>query len=194
MLIPKIYDVEGIEVREDVFTKKFACDLLACKGACCTFESDFGAPIREEEIDAIEKTLPQVLPDLPEEHRAIIERDGFYEVKSGELLLRSYEKRACVFVRYEGDIAKCAIEQAYFAGRVEFRKPISCHLFPIRITRFGKAILRFEEFSECKPALSRGESENIRLVTFVKESLVREYGEEWYESFMAQARRIHAVD
>lgn len=145
-------------------------------------ESEYGAPLKEEEIFEIENILDIVLPMLPEINQESIKKDGFYEKKSGDLLTRSIDNKDCVFVYHDNEIAKCAIEKAFFEGKVDFRKPISCHLFPIRISQFGGDIVRYEKFFECAPALILGEEKKITVAEFCKDSLERLYGKEWYVS------------
>ncbi len=180
MFVSNIINIDDIEIRKEIGETYFACDLKKCKGACCTLESEYGAPLREEEIPEIEKVLETVKKYLPDEHKKAIEESGFYEVKEGELLTSSVDNKACVFVYYNKGVAKCAIEKAYFDGKINFRKPISCHLFPIRISKFGRDVLRFEKFSECLPALENGAKNQIKLMDFCKDSLIRLYGEKWY--------------
>jgi Protein of unknown function (DUF3109) len=180
MFLNNIVPVEDVEVRKEVLKTRFSCDLQKCKGACCTFESHYGAPLMEEEIDIIGQILPIVKKYLPEEHIRIIENDGFYKFIDKELMTNSLNNKACVFVYYENGIAKCGIEKAYIEGKTDFKKPISCHLFPIRISKFGKEILRYEKFSECSPALKKGEEENITVAEFCGEALERKYGKKWY--------------
>lgn len=180
MFLNNIIPVDKVEVRKDVLETHFSCDLEKCKGACCTFESEYGAPLAEEEIKIINDILPAVMPYLPEEHKKKIEKEGFYIFKSRELMTNSMDHKACVFVFYENNIARCAIEKAYFDGKTDFRKPISCHLFPIRITRFGNDVLRYEQFSECGPALKKGEEVHITVAEFCHEGLERKYGRKWY--------------
>jgi len=174
--------VEEVLVRTEVMETPFYCDLPKCKGACCTLKSDYGAPITQDEIGEIENILETVKENLPERHVKEIEENGFWEEKSGELMLRSVDKRACVFVYYDDDIAKCGIEKTYFEGKTNFRKPISCHLFPIRVSNFGGDVLRYERISECEPALENGKDKNIKIVEFCDESLQRLYGSNWYSS------------
>ncbi len=181
MNVSNIIPVEDVLVRKEIATTKFSCDLSKCKGACCTLESEYGAPLLDEEIDEIYKILHIVKEYLPELHKAKIEKEGFYEVKENELMTKSVDSKACVFVYYENDIAKCGIEKAFYDGKISFKKPISCHLFPIRISKFGGDILRYEKFSECKPALEKGEILNTTVVDFCKDSLERLYGKKWYE-------------
>jgi hypothetical protein len=145
-------------------------------------ESEWGAPITEEEIDKIDPILPLVMDYLPAEHRREIEKNGYWILKEGELMTRSLNNRACVFVSYDGDIAKCGIEKAYKDGKIDFIKPISCHLFPIRISNFGGPVLRFEKYAECEPALAKGKTTKIKVLDFCRTSLVRAFGIQWFEN------------
>ena len=180
MFVSNIIPVEDVLVRSEVFNIKFDCDLEKCKGACCTLESEFGAPLSEDEVGKIDKILDIIKDYLPKRHVDEIEENGFYENKSGEFLTRSINNKACVFVYYDGNIAKCGIEKAFTDGKTKFKKPISCHLFPIRVSKFGGAVLRYEKFSECKPALEKGEKNKLTLIDFCKESLTRLNGKKWY--------------
>jgi hypothetical protein len=180
MFVSNIIPVEDVLVRPEIFNINFECDLDKCKGACCTLESEFGAPLSEDEVVKIDKILNIVKGYLPKEHVDEIEENGFYEIKNGEYLTRSIKNRACVFVYYDGDIAKCGIEKAYLDNKIKFKKPISCHLFPVRVSKFGGPVLRYEKFSECKPALEKGEKNKLSLIDFCRESLTRLYGNKWY--------------
>ena len=173
-------EIDGVIVNKDILTTRFSCDLNKCKGACCTLESEFGAPLLETELPLMQESLAVAIEYLPEEHRSEITKKGFYERKDGELVTRSIKNRACVFVFYENEIAKCAYERAYFDGKIPFRKPISCHLFPIRITDFMGDVARYEKFSECVPALEEGKVRNTTIAEFCKDSLERKFGKEWY--------------
>jgi len=133
----QILPVGNIQVRKEIAEMPFKCDLLKCKGACCTFESHYGAPISWEEVEQINNILSAVIDYIPKAHKDVIDSEGFYEVKNDEPLLNSFEHKACVFVYYDNQIAKCALEKAFLDGRTDFKKPISCHLFPIRISDFG---------------------------------------------------------
>ncbi len=179
-------EIDGIIVNPDVIKTEFTCDLSKCKGACCTMESEFGAPLTLEEVQKIDKILPKVLDYLPEKHKNAIIEDGFYEQEDDLLMTKSINNRDCVFVFYEGDVAKCGIEKAYFDGKVDFRKPISCHLFPIRISDFGGPVLRYEKYADCKPALEKGKETKISIFDFCKESLVRMFGNTWYQKVKKQ--------
>jgi hypothetical protein len=189
MNLDQILAVNNVLVRRDIMEIPFSCDLKKCKGACCTLESELGAPVSQAEIDEIKKILPVVKEYLNQNQIDEIDGNGFYELKDNELLLKSVNNRECVFAVYENSIAKCAIEKAYFDGKIDFRKPISCHLFPIRISDFGGDILRYEKFSECTPALEKGKEDNITIAEFCKDSLIRLYGNEWYSQLMKNSDR-----
>jgi hypothetical protein len=180
MYSSEIISVGDVLVRQEILDTPFSCDLSKCKGGCCTIESDYGAPLNEDEIGEIEKILPIVREYLPENHLSEIDKNGFYEIKEGEKLTTSFENKACVFVFWENGIAKCGIERAYFDGKVSFRKPVSCHLFPIRVSKFGGDVLRYEKFNECVPALEKGVKEKTNIVDCCKDALIRLYGKDWY--------------
>lgn len=172
--------IENIMLGKEIAETRFSCDLIKCKGACCTLESNFGAPLFEEEIERISENLELVREYLPAKHWKVIEEKGFFERKQNELMTVSIDDRACVFVNYEGEVAKCGIEKAFLAGKTNFRKPISCHLFPVRVQNFGGDILRYEKLGECLPAVKKGEKQNIKLIDFLEESLTRKYGKKWF--------------
>ena len=176
----ELFVIENVAVDGSLVERKFACDLLKCKGACCSLPGGRGAPLLDSEIPEMEAVLPEVLPLLSEEKRRVIEKSGFYEGPRGDYATTCVDDEDCVFVYREDGIAKCAIERAFNDGKTGFRKPISCHLYPIRINRFGGDILRYHEIAECKPAVKKGESENVGVIEFLKIPLTRMYGEEWY--------------
>ncbi|MEO8232621.1 MAG: DUF3109 family protein [Ignavibacteriota bacterium] len=189
MATDKIFAINDVLVRDDIVEIPFSCDLKKCKGACCTLESELGAPINKNEVEEIEKILPIVKTYLSQRNIDEIEERGFYETKDDELMITSVNNKDCVFSFFDNSIAKCAIERAYFDGKVSFRKPISCHLFPIRVSDFSGDVLRYEKFSECAPALEKGKEENITIVEFCKDSLIRLYGEDWYNKLMNYSGR-----
>jgi hypothetical protein len=176
------YQIDKVLVNTDVVSSKFACDLSQCKGGCCTFEGDYGAPLQPSEIELLRASVPLIIDMIPEDHRKVIESSGFFENIDDELFTKSYNRRACVFVYYDCDIAKCSLEKVYYEGKTDFIKPISCHLFPIRISAFGGDILRYERFGDCLPAVEKGQNEKVRLVSFLEDPLVRKYGRKWYNA------------
>jgi hypothetical protein len=178
---PDFIEIDNVYINAEIMQTNFTCDLDKCKGACCTMESEYGAPITQKEIDDIEKNLSTILDFLPKEHIKEIEKNGFWMNKDNELMTRSLNNRACVFVTYDGDIAKCGIEQAYRQGKINVNKPVSCHLFPIRISNFGGPVLRFEKYAECSPALEKGKDTQIKIIDFCQEALKREFGEEFFQ-------------
>jgi hypothetical protein len=171
-------------VIDDSVTKlKFACDISTCKGACCTLAGGTGAPLLDEEIEQLERSFPVVKQSLPAEHLEAISRFGLYEGRPGRYATMCYNNRACVFVTYEEGIARCSVEKAFLDGKLQWRKPVSCHLFPIRVDHGAKDLLRYERIPECSPALCRGENEQIYLSSFLKEPLIRSFGFAWYADF-----------
>ena len=174
--------IDNILVSEEILTTKFSCNLPECKGACCTFPGEFGAPILNGEIPVIEKYLDTIFEYLPEHSIEVIKEKGFVEGKKDDMSTVCIDGKDCVFVHYEGDIAKCAIEKAYFDGKIMFRKPLSCHLFPVRVSFFGGEFLYYAEFPECKSALEHGKKENKYVFETVKEALIRAYGKNWYNN------------
>jgi hypothetical protein len=184
MITDKIFAINDVLVRDEIVEIPFSCDLKKCKGACCTLESELGAPVKKEEVEEIKNILPIVKKYLTQKNIDEIDERGFYEIKDGEIMITSVNNRDCVFSFWDNGIAKCAIERAYFDGKVSFRKPISCHLFPIRVTDFNGDVLRYEKFSECYPALEKGKEDNVVIAEFCKDSLTRLYGEEWYNKLL----------
>ena len=172
--------IDGVLVNKDIISKKFTCDLKACKGACCTMKSEYGAPLLSKEIRVIEEYLPVISEYLPKKSITEIKTNGFWEKKEDEYMTRSHGDTDCVFVYYEGDIAKCAIEKAYNEEKIDFIKPISCHLFPIRITDFGGDVVRYEEYEDCKPALKKGEETGLTVLEFCEKPIKRAYSEDFY--------------
>ena len=166
----------------DVLEKQFLCDLLKCKGACCV-EGDSGAPVTKEEVQAIEEAYPSFKEYIPEEHREEIEKQGFGVIDfEGDLVTPLVNSNQCVYTYRDNGILKCGIEKAYLEGKTKFRKPVSCHLFPIRITEYKRFdAVNYQQIDICKPARKCGKAEKLPLYVFLKEPLTRKYGEEWYE-------------
>lgn len=170
-------------VSDDVADRKFVCDLQRCKGACCV-EGDLGAPLEEDELLIIEDILPEVLPYLSEEGRAAIEKEGpFLLDEEGDFSTTTIDNRECAFAIYDdAGILKCGIEQAHRDGKIDYMKPISCHLYPIRITQYDHyEAINYHEWSICSPACDLGEQLKVPVYKFLKEPLIRKYGENWYQ-------------
>jgi len=173
-----MFIIDEIEVDEKIASVRFLCDVEACKGACCTSPGGRGAPITEAEKDEITKAYPVIARLLSQEHRQAISLFGLYEGPAHSLATPCLNNAACVFVHYVGGIAKCAFETAYLADDITWRKPLSCHLFPIRIHPSGKKIY-YEFFEECHPALHLGASTGARLQHVLRDPLERAFGPEW---------------
>ena len=176
--------VIGEAVVEDaVGGASFCCDLGKCKGACCCIAGGRGAPLEDDEVLEIQKAFPLIKQFLSPTSIRTIEQKGLVDGTPGDFATACVDDRECVFAYFDGDIAKCSFEKAYLEGTTDWRKPISCHLFPIRIRAFGGDLLRYEEIDECAPARERGAIEQVRLSDFLKEPLIRKYGASWYAAF-----------
>lgn len=172
---------------QDIFSEFFVCDLLKCKGACCV-EGDSGAPLTTEEAKTIERDYPAFEKYLPENHREEIKKQGFSMIDSdGDLVTPLVNKRQCAYSFYDDNgILKCSIEKAFFEGKTSFRKPVSCHLFPIRITEYKRFdAVNYQDLEICKPGRECGRANRAKLYQFLKEPLIRKYGEEWYKEVEA---------
>lgn len=194
-----MFAVDHVLVSDAVLDAPFACHLGACRGACCV-HGDSGAPLEPEERAVLERVLPAIEEDLRPEAREAIRRAGVWqEVAPGEYGTTCVDGRECVFVVYDGPVAKCALQQAYHAGRVDFEKPISCHLFPIRVARHGDGaveVLNYERIGLCAPAVRHGRRTGVQLADFLQKPLTRRYGPRWYRRFQdaVTARRAALAD
>lgn len=175
----------------DLVEEHFLCDLFKCKGACCV-EGDSGAPLTPEEAIKLEEILPLVEPYMTPEGKAVVGHQGTSVVDSdGDTVTPLVNNRECAFTfKDERGIVKCGVEKAFLDGKTDFRKPISCQLFPIRITEYKRFdAVNFQELKICKPGRECGAGQKLPLYQFLKEPLVRKYGESWYEqlAFAAEA-------
>ncbi len=166
----------------------FSCDLAKCKGACCFLEGGRGAPLEDDEILEIEKAYPRVREYLSRQSISTIESSGMYEGVRGDFATTCINDRECVFAYFEDGIARCSFERAFREQKTDWRKPLSCHLFPVRIRSFGRDVVRYEEIEECHPGRVRGREQEVPLREFLREPLIRKYGEEWYDEFIAYCR------
>jgi hypothetical protein len=173
--------IDSILMDEAIIHDTFACDLHACKGACCTLTGGEGAPLKKEEIPLIQDAIPFAMKYLNERSISIINEDDWIGGTDEDPFVQCIDDADCVFVYKEEGIAKCALEKAYHEGLTSFRKPISCHLFPIRIRNFGGDYLSYQPFEECKPAFNHGKEQGILVIDAVKDALIRAFGEQWYE-------------
>lgn len=167
----------------DLIERFFCCDLDACLGACC-IEGDSGAPVTEDECRAIRRVLPQVEPlMLPAACHAVRERGVSYIDVEGDLVTTIVDGRNCAFTCYApGGKCLCALEQAYREGKTDFCKPQSCHLYPVRLKQYdGFIAVNYHRWKICKPAEVLGRKLGIRAYQFLKEPLIKRFGQEWYD-------------
>lgn len=172
----------------DVFEKHFVCDLNACKGACCV-EGDSGAPITDVENKQIESLINDIKPYMRSEGVDQINKNGVSVIdKDGDLTTSLIDNKECSFVVFDNGIAKCSIEHAYLDGKINFKKPLSCNLFPIRIKEYDDFdAINYEKIEICEPACNCGSKLKIPLYIFLKEPLIRKYGSEWYDKLIEAA-------
>lgn len=169
-----------------LFTEKFVCDLSACKGQCCVL-GDAGAPLEEEEISILKKELKNILPYMTKAGVNTVKKMGL-AVKDAddELVTPLVNGKECAFTIFIDGIAQCAIEKAFLKKKTTFRKPISCHLYPIRINKTKKIeAVNYQTWDICKAAVALGKKENIAVYEFCKEPLIRKYGAQVYDALLA---------
>ena len=175
----------------DLVEKKFVCDLEKCKGACC-IDGDSGAPLEEDELRLLKKYFSKIKKYLPEEHLKIIDKQGLYEKDSdGDWVTVCHPDGACVFVTYtDNGIAKCAFQLAYEKGEIDWEKPISCHLYPIRLVHYPEfTAVNYAYRSICRVAEIKGQLENVRVYEFLERPLRRSFGDQWYEELKTVAQQ-----
>lgn len=196
-------EVGGVLISSDILTEQFCCDLSKCKGVCC-IEGDAGAPVTLEEIGDIEEVLDTVWPDLSAQAQAVIDRQGVaYNDPEGDLVTSIVGAKDCVFTYY-GDIEDwethepikgcclCALEKAFRAGKSRFCKPVSCALYPIREKDFGHGLigLNYNRWEVCRDAVKKGKELNLPVYVFLKEPLIRRFGQAWYQELCEVADEL----
>ncbi|MBV6479069.1 MAG: hypothetical protein HGGPFJEG_01830 [Ignavibacteria bacterium] len=167
-------------IDDRIFTVKFSCDVNKCKGACCTLKGAGGAPLLEEEVKIVKRNIEKAKKYLTDEHISALNEYGFYEKSNTDYTLNSVNDKECVFAYYENGIANCSFQKAFLEGESDFIKPVSCHLFPVRIHGLKRNIMKYESIYECEDALDKGIMENTTIFEFAKEALIREYGSKLY--------------
>ena len=168
-------------VSEEVLQEAFVCDLKRCKGECCV-AGDAGAPLEKDELIILEQIFEQVKPYLQPEGVKAIEQQGAYITDvDGDYVTPLINGKECAYTIFENDIAFCGIEKAYNEGKVSYKKPISCHLYPIRVTSYkGFEAVNYHHWQICSPACELGAALKLPVYKFLKEPLVRKYGESYY--------------
>ena len=192
MSIPPILEVGGVLISSEILTECFCCDYEKCKGICCV-EGDAGAPVTLDEIADIEEALDTVWGDLSASAQSVIDKQGVaYADQDGEMVTSIVRGRDCVFTCYDGDNCLCALERAYRQGKTHFCKPISCSLYPIREKRFNDGLvgLNYNRWAVCHDAIEKGKALNLPVYRFLKEPLIRRFGQAWYDELCEVAELI----
>lgn len=182
-------EIDGKIIASDLLTEQFCCDLAVCKGECCV-EGDSGAPLEIEEVDELENEYPNYKPYMTAEGIEAVESQGFMVVDiDGDYTTPLIDGAECAYSFKENGITFCAIERAYREGKCGFLKPISCHLYPIRVKHFatGDYGLNIHRWNICKCAFDCGKREGVKLYKAMREPLVRRFGEEFYEALCQAA-------
>ena len=178
----KMIQIDDVIISLDVLKEKFCCDLQACKGQCCV-EGDSGAPVEEKEKEELEKVLPIVWEELSPKAKEVIQAQGPTFVDGdGDLVTSIVGNKDCVFTCYdEQGCCYCSIEKAFREGKTSFYKPISCHLYPIRVSKIGTyQALNYHRWNVCKAAELLGAEKNIPVYRYLKEPIIRKFGSVWY--------------
>lgn len=176
----------------DILEKEFCCDLRHCKGACCV-EGDSGAPVSLEETKQIKEFYPQFEEFLSERNRLEIKRQGFSVIDAdGDLVTPLVGNNECVYTYNDDGNTKCAIEKAFLKKYIPFRKPLSCHLFPIRITEYKQYdAINYEKLVICTPGRACGTKNKIPLWKYLKDPLIRKYGKQWFHELEIAAKAFN---
>lgn len=206
MDIPPILEIGGILISSEIITECFCCDYEKCKGICCVEGSD-GAPVTMDEIAGIEDALDTVWPMLSASAQSVIDKQGIaYSDKDGDLVTSIVRGKECVFARSltpspspMGEGSKdpcwlCMLEKAYREGKTQFCKPISCALYPIREKQFSGGLigLNYHRWAVCKDAVEKGKALGLPVYQFLKEPLIRRFGETWYQELCEVAEQLTA--
>jgi len=183
--------IEDILVSDDMLDEKFVCDLKSCKGVCC-IEGESGAPLEEEEVNLIEELLDDIKPFMTDEGKKSVDENGVFSIdQDGDTVTMLNNGKECSFTVFdEKGIAQCAIENAHNAGAIDFKKPISCHLYPVRLVKLsqGEAV-NYHKWQICEAACALGEKLKMPVFRFVKDGLIRKYGADWYD-ILEQAAEV----
>lgn len=193
--VPPILDIDGVLISSDILTEYFCCDYEKCKGICCV-EGDAGAPVTLDEVAAIENVLDEVWPELSASAQSVIDRQGVaYADKDGDLVTSIVRGKDCVFTCYDNDNCLCALEKVAkqkAAANSQFVKPISCALYPIREKRFADGLvgLNYHRWDVCRDAREKGRQLGMPVYQFLKEPLIRRFGEAWYQELCEVADQL----
>ena len=177
-------------VSRDVFEKRFVCNLSKCRGMCCVYGQS-GAPLEDDEIAILQEAYPKIIPYMTPAGIAAVEQQGMYatDFDDDKVTPLIGDSEDCAYACTEKGVVYCTIEKAFMNGEIDFRKPVSCHLYPIRITKYSTfEAVNYHPWSICNDALILGEEKGTPLYVFLKEPLIRKYGAEWYEELCLAAQ------
>lgn len=176
----------------DVFEKKFKCNLAECCGSCCRY-GDSGAPVTEREQEILEEIWPVIRTYMrPEGIEAVEQQGAAVRDMDHDLVTPLIDNKECAYTIMDGPVYLCAIEKAWNEGKVDFRKPLSCHLFPVRMKRFSDFLaVNYEEIAICAPARMQGSAEGIYVYEFLREPLIRALGEDAYSEILVAASEVN---
>lgn len=190
-----MFQIKNTLVSEELFDVDFSCNLNACKGECCV-AGEAGAPVEEEEKEVLEKIYPQIKAYLRPEGRQAIENQGTY-IKSDFDGLETplVDGKECAYVTFnDKGVSLCGIEKAYRDGKIDFKKPVSCELYPIRVQKLSKfEAVNYHKWDICSPACSLGQALKTPVYKFTKNALVRKFGENWYQE-LEQVAELYASE
>lgn len=187
--------IDNVLVSDQIVKEQFVCDLSSCKGACCV-DGDAGAPLNKNELTKIDEVYDKVFPYLNEESKMELERQGRYVYdKEFGWVTPTIKSKVCVYgITDKNGIVKCGIEQAYLDGKIKWKKPISCHLFPVIVTKSKDGMTEFANYEpredHCKAACSLGKKLKVPVYQFLKEPLVRKFGQKFYDALDATATHL----
>ncbi len=184
-------EIDNKVVSSEILEQRFCCDLPRCKGMCCV-HGDSGAPLTPDEALTLEQILEKVKPFMSTEGITAVNEQGVALIDNdGDLVTPLINGRECTFTVFENGIATCAIEKAWTQGKVDFRKPLSCHLYPIRVKEYSNfTALNYHHWDVCAPARELGEKIDLPLYKFLKDALIRAYGEEFYTQLEDAAKLL----
>jgi hypothetical protein len=175
--------IDDIIVSDDLFLVRFCCNLPKCYGACCV-EGDAGAPLEEEEISLLEDHIRKIKPYMTDRGKDVISEIGVFDYDAqGKFATPLVRDSECAYCNFSSDgVAWCTIERAYEEGKIGFQKPVSCHLYPVRLLTYDDfEAVNYHKWHVCKSALKHGKNKGVMLYQFLKSSLIRKYGEDWYK-------------
>ena len=185
-----MFQIDKTIVSEEILDNDFVCNLNACKGACCV-DGEYGAPLEEEETKILADIFDEVKPYLrPEGVAAIMEQGAFVKGEDGEWETPLVNKSECAYVIFDDKgITKCGIEAAYLDGAVSWKKPVSCHLYPVRTREYSEfTAVNYHRWEICDPACQLGKELKVPIYKFVKDALIRKFGAAWYQELEEVAK------